>query len=158
MESAMKSRFQVNSWLGFISYKTRIKNWWLLKQQSPSRRETSTYKLNDSCRETSLHPHFTVCITAIQFVIASGCSYFLKPKKQQQPARTFASTGGEQQSIISTAVPLRSATGTGMSRALRVMSTTASFTRSRKEMTKKEHLSPTYFSIGRDILVSKYPL
>lgn len=132
----MKSRFQVNSWLGFMYYKTHtwIKNWWLLKQQSPNRRETSTYKFNDSCRETSLRRQLTVCIIAIQFVIALGCSYFLKPRKQQEPAQTSACTSNELQSIFSTAVPLGSATGTVMSTALRVLSTTMSFPSSRKEM------------------------
>lgn len=137
MESGMKSRFQVNFWLGFICYKTHtwIKNWWLLKQQSPNRRETSTYKFNDSCTETYLRPQFIACIIAIQFVIALGCSYFLKPRKQQEPARTSACTGNELQSIICTAAPSGSATGTVMSTALRVMSTTMSFTCSRKQMT-----------------------
>lgn len=52
--------------------------------ESQQERNIHLHKFNDSCRETSLRPQFTVCIIAIQFVIALGCSYFLKPRKQQE--------------------------------------------------------------------------
>lgn len=58
---------------------TWIKNWCLQKQQRPDRRETATYKFNDSCTETSLHPQLTVRTIPMQFLIALGCScFFLK--------------------------------------------------------------------------------
>lgn len=88
MELGMKSRLQLTSWLWLICYKiqTWIKNWCLQKQQKPDRRETATYKFNDSCAETSLHPQLTVCTIPMHFLIALGCSSFLKPRKQQEPA------------------------------------------------------------------------
>lgn len=60
---------------------TWIKNWCLQKQQRPDRRETATYKFNDSCTETSLHPQLTVRTIPMQFLIALGCSCFFKSKE-----------------------------------------------------------------------------
>ena len=70
MELGTKARLQLNSWLWLICYKTQtwIKNLCLQKQQRPDRRETATYKYNDSCTETSLLPQLRVCTIPTQLL------------------------------------------------------------------------------------------